>query len=48
MKELNAKGEREIRAKLKRKIEGDLQINRELKCQVAALKVGYLDGDISD
>ena len=48
LKELDAKREQQIRAKLKRKIDGELQRNRELKRQVEALKTGYLDEDISD
>jgi hypothetical protein len=48
LKELDAKREQQIRAKLKRKIDGELHRNRELKRQVEVLKTVYLDEDISD
>ena len=48
LKELDEKREQQIRAKLKRKIEGELQRNRELKRQVEVLKTVYLDEDVSD
>ena len=48
LKELDAKRKQQIRAKLKRKIDGELHRNRELKRQVEVLKSVYLDEDISD